>query len=236
MREQITKESYQKQLDASLLTQLETLRSRARIILSILDAGGLTDCFAYGSLARGDISLKSDVDIYVNISSSFLLEYILLDQGEIIDERLLTQATPNHTPKGILKLRDTFKTTITFPLIPLRSREEEFYNFGGKINLQELQNNSYKTGVNKKLQFVQKIDNVLNFTYIEGMEHMYAKKLGISLELVQERVRVLLRRHKIGRTGMFLVERLNRDEQFEQVLQQLANEKPAIRRFLKRYG
>jgi len=236
MREQITKESYEKLIDGPHQSHLATLRSRAGDLLSLLDNGGLTDCFTYGSLARGDINLNSDIDIFVNTTSSFLLEYLLKDHGEIIDERILTQATPNHTPKGIFNLRGTNKITIVFPLISLRSREEEFYNFGGKITLQELQQKSYKPGINKKLQFVQKIDKVLNFSYIEGMEHMYAKKLGISLELVQERVRVLLRRHKIGRTGMFLVERLNRDEQFEQVLQQLANEKPAIRRFLKRYG
>ena len=60
-----------------------------------------------------------------------------------------------------------------------------------------------------------------------------AKLLSISVETVLDRVHALLRRDKVGRTGVFVERELNSDETFEMVLKQLADENPAVRRRLK---
>jgi len=58
--------------------------------------------------------------------------------------------------------------------------------------------------------------------------------LGISTEAVLDRVRALLRRDEVGRTGVFLKRELGPDESFEAVLADIAAENPAVRRRLAR--
>ena len=43
--------------------------------------------------------------------------------------------------------------------MPLRTREEDFYDFGGRISFTGLKNNHYVHGINKRLQFVEKLLN-----------------------------------------------------------------------------
>jgi len=56
---------------------------------------------------------------------------------------------------------------------------------------------------------------------------------SISVETVLDRVRVLTRRDKIGRTGLFIERELLPDETFESVLKKLADKKPEVRRRLR---
>jgi len=71
---------------------------------------------------------------------------------------------------------------------------------------------------------------------IVGQEETIASLLGISVDTVRERVRTLLRRDEVGRTGVFIEKELLPDETFEMALKELAEKNPAVRRRLKLYG
>jgi len=59
--------------------------------------------------------------------------------------------------------------------------------------------------------------------------------LGVSVNTVLDRVRALLRRDEVGRTGVFIERELASDETFEQALKKLADKNPAVRRRVKFY-
>ncbi|MCS7131847.1 MAG: hypothetical protein NZ934_03875, partial [Hadesarchaea archaeon] len=66
-----------------------------------------------------------------------------------------------------------------------------------------------------------------------GREAEIAKRVGVSLDIVRERVRILTRRANLGHTGIFLQRELAPDESFEAVFKQLVKENPAIKLRLK---
>jgi hypothetical protein len=51
---------------------------------------------------------------------------------------------------------------------------------------------------------------------------------------VEERIRVLTRREKVGRTGIVFSRDLEEDEVFEEALKQVADTNPIVRRRLAR--
>lgn len=53
---------------------------------------------------------------------------------------------------------------------------------------------------------------------------------------MEERIRVLTRRDRIGRTGIFYKEELRDDETFEGKLRERASADPSLRRLLKQRG
>ena len=63
-------------------------------------------------------------------------------------------------------------------------------------------------------------------------ERIAAKELGINIETVNERKKVLLKREKHGRTGVFLKRSIEIDETTEDVLKKLANKKSIVRKKL----
>ena len=70
---------------------------------------------------------------------------------------------------------------------------------------------------------------------IIGREEEAASLIGTSPEIVLDRVRALLRRDKIGRTGVFVEREVTYEETFEMTLKRLAETKPEVRRRLKFY-
>jgi len=68
---------------------------------------------------------------------------------------------------------------------------------------------------------------------VAGREEEVANLLGVSVNTVLDRVRALLRRDEVGRTGVFIERELSPDETFELVLKKLADQNPAVRRRLK---
>ncbi|MEM0320608.1 MAG: hypothetical protein QXS67_04270, partial [Candidatus Nezhaarchaeales archaeon] len=56
--------------------------------------------------------------------------------------------------------------------------------------------------------------------------------VGVSLDVVQERIKVLMRRDEVGRTGVYLKYEVNPHESFEEALMTLASKDPALRRVL----
>lgn len=210
---------------------LTSLREKASQIMTILDKGGLPT-IVHGSLVRGDVSPKSDVDIVLRYPiSSFKIE-MLLEQvgGFTILEKILAQATPNHAIKGHIYLSP--EVSVTFPLVEFRERELGFYTFGGKLGLDELSAGLRKPGVDKRLVLIEPTENGHIESPIIGRESLVAKTVGVPIDVVNERVRVLTRRDKVGRTGVFVKITLAPWETFEDVLNDLAARNPAVRRRL----
>lgn len=180
----------------------------------------------YGSLARGDVHKDSDVDIVIPyVIPSCLLE-ICLESFSVV-ERRISQATPWHLIKGVVELVDA---TITFPLVQPTRIEHEFYQFGGFLALEQLFDESRVPGVDKRLVLIDPTETGHQELSVMGREHEVAKRLEVSIDIIAERVKVLQRRDKVGRTGVFLNKILSPDASFEMVLRALTSTNTQLRR------
>lgn len=210
---------------------LEKLRKKALHVMGTLEKAHLKP-IVHGSIARGDISLRSDVDVFIPCQiSSFALETSLEKAGIPIIERLVVQATPNYTMKACIEIDEN--TAISFPLMNMRRVEREFYRFGGEATLKDLTSNVRMLGVDKRLVLIEPTPEGHKESSVVGDEEYVAKLLGIAVETVLNRVHTLIRRDNLGRTGMFIKKELSRDETFEMALRRLADQNPAVRRRLK---
>lgn len=206
---------------------LKEKRNRARELLEILKGFDLHG-IVYGSLARGDVTPKSDIDIFIPQKiPSFKLELAL--QGIDFVERRIVQATPNYAIKGEFVIDEL--TTVSFPLVKMRERELDFYRFGGCINYEELIRGVRVPGVDKRLFLIIPNENGHREIHLSELHpSIVAKTLGVSIDIVLERIRVLSRRREIGRTGIYLCERIPLNESFESALRDIISKNPAIRK------
>lgn len=210
---------------------LRELRGKAVEIMQHFEKANI-HCITHGSIARGDVSAKSDVDVFVpDPPSSFLIESALEDVNFTVSRRLLVQATPSYAAKGYLELDP--QTVVSFPLMRLRTVERDFYRFSSEATLETLRRNRRVAGVDKRLMLIEPTPQGHVESTIVGREETVARLLHVSVETVLDRVHALLRRDRVGRTGVFIQRELSRDETFEMVLDQLADEKPEVRRRLK---
>jgi predicted nucleotidyltransferase len=211
---------------------LAVLRQKATEIMAALDAAHLY-AVVHGSVARGDVKTGSDVDVFVaEVQNSFLVEAALERARIAINSRLLVQATPTYAMKAHLQIDET--TTVTFPLMEMRRVEREFYRFGGEATLTQLQADVRVAGVDKRLMLIEPTDAGHMESSVVGHEESAARLLRVSAETVQDRVRVLLKRDSVGRTGVFVKRELAADETFELALKKLAEANPAVRRRMKK--
>jgi predicted nucleotidyltransferase len=225
---EVLHELRQIQYDQAHWDHLSDLRSNAlEIVRSIKSI--TVNPYVYGSVARGDISKSSDIDIIIPRQvSSYRLELVL---GQCL-KRELVQATPSMVLKGHIHLPEN--TVVTFPLFKMMSREQEFYRWGGIIDSIGLENNTRVPGVDKRLILIEPTDTGHSEHGVIGHEPEIAKKLDVSIGIAQERVRVLSRRDSVGRTGVYLTRTLNEDESFEEVAKTLQDSDPALRRTIER--
>lgn len=208
--------------------KLRVLRSQALEVMKRLSSQGLASS-AYGSVARGDVSESSDIDLILLQSlSSFKIEVAL--QG--ILRRELVQATPSSVLKGHIYLEND--VVVTFPLFKLRPREEEFYRWGGLLGHEQLERDDRIPGVDKRLVLIEPTTSGHIESGVIGNEAEVARKLNLSPDIAHERVRVLTRRDEVGRTGVYLSRTLNDDESFEEVAKNLRDRDPALRRTIER--
>jgi predicted nucleotidyltransferase len=139
-------------------------------------------------------------------------------------------ATPLDSIKLYIHLSEV--ESITLPLSKLGKNIVEFYNFGGKITLDDLRSGIRVPGIDKRLVLIKPTLNGHEESSIIGNESFAAKEVGISIDIVNERKRVLLKREKFGKTGVFLKRRLHLNESTEEVLKTLAKKKAVIRKKL----
>lgn len=212
---------------------LTKLRLKALEIMTALSSKQLHPSI-YGSVARGDVNPDSDIDIIIpSVVSSYVVELAITLEGLRIYSRKITQATPSHVPKAHIFLDIGEKQCVTFPLVSFRTLELEFYSFGGLLDLPSLDADKRVSGCNKNLMLIQPtMRGHIEFA-IEDREVEVAKIMEISPEIVKERIRVLTRRKKIGRTGVVLSINLEDGEIFEDSLRRLAANNPIIRRTIR---
>jgi hypothetical protein len=207
---------------------LREYREKAMQIMTALENFHL-QTLTHGSIARGDVNKKSDIDIFIpEPQSSFLVE-TAFEKAEIpINTRLVVQATPTYAMKAYIEV--DARTSVSFPLMRMRKVEREFYKFGGEVNLNHLKAGTRVAGVDKRLMLIEPAEGGHTESSIIGREEQTAKILGISAETVLDRVHALLRRDEVGRTGVFIKRELATGETFEMALKRLAEENPAVRR------
>ena len=213
-------------------TLLSRYRERAIQTLTALENFHL-NAIVHGSIARGDVNRRSDIDIFIaDPQSSFLVETAIEKARIPINTRLLIQATPAYTMKAHIEIDE--QTSISFPLMFMRKVEREFYKFGGEMTLKQLKADVRVAGVDKRLMLIEPTEKGHVESSIINREGHVAKILGISAETVLDRVHVLLKRADVGRTGVFIKKELAADETFELALKKLTDENPAVRRRIKK--
>jgi predicted nucleotidyltransferase len=192
-------------------------------------------CVVYGSIARGDISETSDIDVYIpHPPSPTIIEAILESAGIESVTREIIQATPSYAAKAYIYLDET--RGFSFPLVSLRQSEEDFTGFAGRITYAQLVNEERVPGVNKDLLLIEPIkDGHIEYS-ISGIEGIVAKKLAVNTRIVHQRIRTLKRRKKVGRTGVYIKRELAPDESFSTVFNEIRRSDSAIRRRLRKKG
>lgn len=207
-------------------------KKASRVMYALKDAG--LDCFIYGSVARGDVTATSDMDIVIpQVVQSFIVELALDNIG--ITGRKLVQATPGSLIKAHIYLPDN--TMVTFPLVQPVMRDVDFYAFGGKLGPDKLEDIDHNRvpGVNKQLMVIEPNPKGHIETPVSDISHgALAKKLGTGQDIINERIRVLSRRARVGITGVYLERMLAPDEGFEVVLDSIAAEDSLVRRIVRK--
>jgi len=210
------------------------LRAAGTRVMEALAARGM-EPIVHGSVARGDVSPGSDVDVLVpEAVPSLMVEGALAAAAIEHAKREVTQATPAHAIKAIIHVDE--KVKLTFPLVPLRRRERDFYRFGGEVGIAGMEGRVRAPGVDKRLMMIVPTE----FGHCEvsavGNVTEVARAVGVGVETVEERVRVLTRRDAVGRTGVYFKEEVLDDETFEGRLAARAAEDPSLRRLLRQRG
>ena len=210
---------------------IHNLREKALELMNALESRNIVSII-YGSIARGDVNGNSDIDVFITSPSSSMEVELALEQSNIIPtRRVLIQATPNYAPKGYFEIAEN--ASVSMPLVKLHRNEREFYKFAGEIVLEDTKLNKRVPGVNKHLMLIEPRESGHIETSIIGNEAYISKLLGINIEIAFERVRILLRRSKHGRTGRFIELELTSDENFEYVLKRYATKYPSLRKRLE---
>jgi len=218
----------EKSYDSEHWALLASLREKAAYLMEVLEKANL-ESVVHGSIARGDVSTKSDIDVFLQTpASSFSVETTLEKRGIDIERRLIVQATPTYAMKAHIEI--TERVSVTFPLMKMRKVEREFYCFGGNVTLQDIRKGLRAPGVDKRLMLIEPTPEGHKESTVTGREEQVARLLGLSIETVVDRVRALTRRDHVGRTGVFVEEELSGDETFEMGLDRLSKSNPAVRR------
>ena len=139
-------------------------------------------------------------------------------------------ATPNDTLKMYIYLSEL--ESISFPLSRLDKKSLEFYNFGGKIDYQQLNEEIRVPGIDKRLVLIDPLERGHREISVIGNEHIAAKQVNVSLDTILERKKVLLKRERLGKTGVFLKRSIEIEESTEDVLKELARSKRIVRKKL----
>lgn len=201
-------------------------RAKALQVMRALEPLGAT-VIVHGSIARGDVRPGSDVDVVVlEPVPPSMVELALERAGFQVVYREIVMATPGNTPKAYFYLDHEGERVVSVPLAPLQPREREFYRWGGELGPQGLREGRRVPGVSKDLLLIIPTERGHVEVEVEGNEHLVARIVGVSIETVEERVRVLTRRRRHGRTGVFVKAQVPPGVPVEQVVGELARRNP----------
>jgi predicted nucleotidyltransferase len=217
--------------DSERWTLFQQLRSEAADMMRPLVDQHI-DAVAYGSIARGDVSEGSDIDIFIpQPPAPALIEASIERAGITVVMREIIQATPSYAAKGYIHVGE--RRSYSLPLVSLRTVELEFYGFAGSVNAQKIESGMRVPGVDKRLMLIEPTPGGHIESPIQGREGVIAKVLGVSVGVVLDRVKTLRRRERIGRTGVFLKRVLAPEESFGEVFKRISKSRPAVRRRLR---
>ncbi len=195
---------------------LNSKRTRAVNLMQMFVNNGLNP-YVYGSIARGNVHSGSDIDIVIpRVIPSFQIEFILNRNGIENYVREIVMSTPRDSIKLYIHLNEL--ESITVPLTKFDKKSIEFYDFGGKIDLNNLKKNIRVSGIDKRLVLIKPNATGHDESSVINNENIAAKEVGISIDTILEREKVLLRREKYGRTGVLLKKELAKDDSPELVL------------------
>ncbi|MEM2064760.1 MAG: hypothetical protein QXS28_07845 [Candidatus Caldarchaeum sp.] len=206
---------------------LKTLRARALSVMTHLERHGFHG-LVYGSVARGDVSPSSDVEVFIpQVVPLQLLEYTV-SLLQRVERRVLVQATPYYAAKAYLYLNE--RDTVSAPMVPLNRDEEGFYVLAGSLTLDELRRDVRKPGINKALNLIIPTDEGHVEKPLMENFHEAVKVLNVSPDILTSRVKVLLRRREKGRTGVFQSVELGEDLSFEEAFRMLLAKSARLRK------
>ena len=209
---------------------LNNLRKKAISITSLFIDNGF-DSFTYGSTARGDVSPTSDVDIVLHAQIPSYRVELILEQNRIpIFSKKIVQATPGDVVKVQYEFPD--EICLTLLLTNFTSMPFEFYHFGGCLTHQQLVDNIRVPGVDKRLVLILPTEKGHRASLLSDSQIEAAKVLKVSNNMISQRMRVLERRDKVGRTGVFLLHELDPTDNVEEELRTLARKNRMLRRRL----
>ncbi|MFX1571322.1 MAG: nucleotidyltransferase domain-containing protein [Promethearchaeota archaeon] len=209
---------------------LKRKRTEAISLLEIFVKEGFNP-FIHGSIARGDVNESSDFDvIFLRKIPSFKIEILLNKYGYEKYFKEIIMATPLDTIKLYIHLSEL--ESITIPLSKPDKNYIEFYDFGGKINFNQLKLDIRVPGIDKRLVLIKPSIKGHEEISIIGNEALAAKEVGISINTINERKKVLVRRNKHGRTGVFLKRQIQINESTEDAIKKLAKQKSIVRKKL----
>lgn len=210
---------------------LKNLRNKAMNVMEILEKRNFHP-LCYGSIARGDVHENSDIDIVLkNRVPSYQLELMLESISNKITQIKIIQATPNDIIKAHYELEDN--VTITLLLTKIKSNAFEFYKFGGAIDFNKLKNDKRVPGIDKRLVLIKPNSKGHKESPLSEFRYEARKILNISQNMINQRIRILTKRDKKGRTGVFLQKILNPNQNVESELRELSRTNSLLRRSLE---
>jgi len=184
---------------------LERKRMLAKRLLKALESCGVGYVVIHGSVARGDVEEDSDVDAALLEPRSPSMVVLCLERaGYRVYGATLVQPTPVHSPKVYIYLDPDEEQIVSVPLVELEPVEKEFYRFSGCLDLRGLEEGARVPGVNKRLMLIEPTPRGHIEIPVVGNEGYVARRLGVSINVVLDRVRALTRRREEGHTGLFI--------------------------------